>query len=300
MRRLLFTTLATAALAASAGAQSRAPQPDSIPRELVEALLRPYVGTYPGTSQFVIGHVPAELERFIYVPRDARVLGGLVSQQSTSAIFLVRGAMDKVMGDMASELPKLGWNPPPNDPTGRGWGFVPARNATMNGSGLEYCHIGQSLQITPVPLPEGMLQITASVYNFGGRCATQATFVGGRPPQTLPLPTLVNPMGVVMYTSACNSPIAALGGGNGTAERVQTTLTDAQLLDTFAKQLADSGWTPATTPSVVRRTWTKPDTGRVIRELTVTSTAIPGVGCRDVTMNLRPVLAPSGPTTRSP
>ncbi len=292
MPRLLRSLILCVAIAAPLSAQRRAPQPDSIPRALVEALLRPYFGSYPGSTEFFVGKVPPELAPYLYVPKDARVIGGMASQQSTSTVLIVPSSMEQIVAEFGRELPKLGWTPPSDD-FGRAWGFVPARTANMSGNGLEFCHIGQSLQIVPVPLPEGGSQVTVTVQNYGGRCNARA-LAAARPVQATPssLPTLVNPLGVNMSPQACAVPFSPVLGPSSTSERVQMSMAPDALVAAFAKQLSDSGWTAGGTTAVVRRTWTRPDTAGITRELTVTATPTGPQGCYDVSMSVRQLVGP--------
>lgn len=81
-------------------------------------------------------------------------------------------------------------------------------------------------------------------------------------------------------------------GAGGSAERLQTSLTPQQLLDSFARQLSDSGWAAGQTTTTIRRTWTRPEsTTGIVSELTVTAAPLLNspVGCHEVLMQLRQV-----------
>lgn len=280
---LLSMIVASSALEAQ---RSGAQQPDSLPRELVEALVRPAYFGYGAPTEFVVGKIPPALAPFLYVPKGARVLGGMVGINGTAGVVVVQGNVESVSEEYRRELPKLGWTVPP--PLGRTWGFVPANESNSTGNGLEFCHIGQSLQVIPAPAGNNTVQVTATVQN-GGRCNSQITFVGGRPqPQTpIVLPTLVNPLGTATNAVDCNTATMFLGGSNGSTERVKSQLSVEQLLDRFAKQLADSGWKGGAITTVERRVWTAPDTGSAVRELTLTATPMAVAGCEDLSMTVR-------------
>ena len=280
---ILTAIIATATLHAQRPAT---PQPDSLPRELVEALVRPAFFGYGGGTEFVVGRIPPALAPFLYVPKGARILGGMTGINGTTGVVVAQGNVESISEEYRRELPKLGWTAPP--PTGRSWGFIPANESNSTGNGLEFCHIGQSLQVIPVPVGNNTVQVTATVQN-GGRCNNSVTFMGGRaqPPGAVALPVLVNPLGTATNAVDCNTATMFLSGSNGSSERVKSQLSIDQLLERFAKQLADSGWKGGAATTVQRRVWTAPDTGATVRELTLTATPMPVAGCEDLSMTVR-------------
>lgn len=291
-RATACAALTVAASVHLAHAQQTHAASDSLPREFVEALLRNSMGFFPGSgSKFVLGAVPAALAPYLFVPANARVLGGIESPTLTVAVLAVPMSYDDVRITYQREQLKLGWTPPPSYEAMRGWGFMPAPGTMSGGTGLEFCHVGQSLEISVNSEAPGMSQLTATVRGFGGRCSIDVR-AGGRPPGAADLPTLANPPGSAMNPQTCTSgPFISTGAG-GTAERLQTRLTPQQLLDSFARQLGDSGWTAEETTTTIRRTWTRPDsiTG-IVRELTVSAGPMLNspAGCHEVSMQLRRV-----------
>jgi len=286
--------------ASTAGAQvfvssSNAPRgggPDSIPRELVAALLHTSYGGGGPDLEFFVGKVPPTVEPFLYVPPGARILGGYSSFSGTTVALVVRNMNYQEVGAMyGREQPKLGWSPPPSAGDLRGWGFIPAQGSGMT-NGLEFCHIGQSLQI--MPSQEGTnTYIIAQVQNLGGRCSMpNRSLTGGRTtPQTV-LPTVTNPVGVNMNPQVCSQPYVPVVGTSGTTERLETNDSPSKLLDFFARQLADSGWKPAPAAATARRQFARPDSVGNSRELTLTATqftSTSGGSCLDVNMSVRVV-----------
>lgn len=296
MRNVIATALLV--LSSSAAAQGlgfavqpsrTATGPDSIPRDLVLALLR-QTGVGSGT-EFFVGKVPPALEPFMYIPRGARVLGGYTSPYSTTVVLSMPSVPFEQIGPMfGRELQKLGWAPPPSYDDLRGWGFVPSATANATGSGLEFCHIGQSLQI--MPSTDGpTTTVVAQVQNFGGRCSlTNRSSAGGRPAPSI-LPTVTNPVGALMNGNTCLVQFLPQAAPAGTSERLQTAMSPSQLLEHFGKQLADSGFaTVNNVPAAVRRQWTRPDSTGATREVTITATPMTGnntAGCMDVSMSVR-------------
>jgi hypothetical protein len=265
---------------------------DSLPREFVEALLGNYMGFFPGSaSKFVLGKVPTSLAPYLFVPPTARVLGGVESPMMTVAVLSVPMSYEDVRITYQREQPKLGWTPPPSFESMRGWGFMPAPGTMSGGGGLEFCHIGQSLEISVNSARRDATQLTATVRNGAGRCNMDIA-AGGRPPNAAELPALTNPPGSAMNPQTCTYGPFMVTGTGGTAERLQTTLSPQQLLDTFARQLADSGWTAGETSTTIRRSWTRPaGNGPVIRELTITAGPLLNspAGCHEVSMQVRRV-----------
>lgn len=282
-----------AAIAAGAPAQGVPPAgPDSLPRELVEALLRPYLGLYSGAaSGFVVGHVPASLAPFFFVPPGARVLGGIETPSTTVVVLSVPMPVDEVRSAYRREQLRLGWTMP--SPAGpRGWGFVPAPGMTQDGS-LVFCHIGQSIQIVPYQMSSQPLIVTATVQNYGSSCGTQMRF-GMQGSTAMELPVLMNPQDAAMNDRTCVSSTLSLVGSNGTSERLQTKLSPTQLLEHFSRQLSDSGWSASPALAAVRRVWTRPDSGGAARELTLTITPSAVSGCQELSMQVRRVLGAPG------
>src|SRR6185312_7526461 len=227
MRRSTFSacavTLAAACVSATAAAAQNAPAagPEMIPRELAEALLRPYVGfSFNGGGDFVVGKVPPLLAPYLYVPPDAHVIGGIQTQTTTIAVFTVPIPLEQVRLLYAREEPKLGWTQPPAFDAMRGWGFMPAPGTSSSGDGYEYCHIGQSLRILPSYSTGGSTQITATVQNFGGsRCGLQQPNIGGRPVPPPGAPTVFNPDGSQMIDQLDDLRTLAIAALAGAAPR---------------------------------------------------------------------------------
>ena len=286
--RALISTLTVGACTLAAQAP-RSTGPDSLPRELVEALLRSGISAYGGDgSEFVVGRVPTSLAPFLYVPRDANVLGGVENSSNTVAVFKVKMTREELRTTYGRELPRLGWTPSSGRP-GMGWGFMPAPGSGPNGSGFEYCHIGQSLQITANEIPFGV-SVTAVVRNYGGTCAGRVAFVPVSPGGVV-MPRLINPPDAGMNQPSCYQPQPlGVGSARGISERLETSITADKLLEHFARQLADSGWSPAGAQAAsVRRTWTHADTGGTIREITLSITPMANSVCQEVSMQVREV-----------
>lgn len=288
-RRAAAVALSAAVLGAAGvaarplAAQSPARR-DSLPTELVQALLQPYA--VQPSQEFFVGQVPPALAPFLYVPKNARIVGGMSSGNATTAVLELPPGSEDVVSAYQREMPKLGWTVP-SGADGRSYGFVPAAGMNMNGNGLEFCHIGQSAQIIPAPNAARGTRLTITVNGYGGRCGGPRTVFSPQSAEIVRMPTLVNPTGSFMNGQACSVSVALPGRMNGTTERVQSSLSATQMLDFFAKQLADSGWTSPQTVTIVRRTWTHADSANDVRELTLSASSIGGTPCVEMQMQVR-------------
>jgi hypothetical protein len=282
--RLAFALLVTFAVASPAQSL-RSAAPDSLPRELVEALLRPYLGLYTGNgATFAVGRVPESLAPYLFVPPGARVLGGIESASNTIVVLSVSTSVEDLRASYRREQLRLGWTPP--SPGGSRGGFVPAPGTGQEGNSLVFCHIGQSLQIVPYPSTAGSLLVTASVQTYSGLCSNQVRFMSTSP-SGVELPVLLNPDGAGMNSQTCFAASLSSGGGNSTSERLQTNLSPTQLVEHFSRQLSDSGWIVSASAASIRRSWTRPDSAGLSREVTLTITPSPVNGCMEISMQAR-------------
>jgi hypothetical protein len=284
----------------TAAAQATPDTATMLPRELVEALVQPYGGGSNNT-EFFVGKVAPALQPFLFVPTGARIIGSMASPSSTTVVMSAPLNPIEITTQYEREQPKLGWTRPPAVNAMRGWGFGPPPSATPEGAGQEFCHVGQSLRVVPFPNAAGSTRIIVTVQNFGGRCqmSNRVVFVGGQQPR-IALPALENPLGAPMNSVSC-SRVSAIGSSTSSmTERLETPMTAAQLLDHFGKQLADSGWTAAPQLSpMLRRTWTRADSGNTVREATLQIAPLqgtaPGATCEEIALSVRQVPARRAP-----
>jgi hypothetical protein len=132
--------------------------------------------------------------------------------------------------------------------------------------------------------------VTASVQTYSGLCGNQVRFMSTSP-SGIELPVLLNPDGAGMNSPTCYAANLSSMGGNNTSERLQTNLSPAQLIEHFSRQLSDSGWGVSATSASIRRSWTRPDSGGMSREVTLTITPSQVNGCMDVSMQARRMTA---------
>src|SRR5689334_11531619 len=86
---LCATSTAGAQVFVSSSGPARGGGPDSLPRELVTALLRMSTGGSSRDAEFFVGKVPPVIEPYLYVPPGARVLGGYSSYTGTTVAMVV-------------------------------------------------------------------------------------------------------------------------------------------------------------------------------------------------------------------
>jgi hypothetical protein len=108
-----------------------------------------------------------------------------------------------------------------------------------------------------------------------------------------PYPTLFNPSNATdaRMMGDCTSNMMNFGV---TGTVLRTVMTPDALLDHYARQIQDSGWTSLSDGrSIVSRTWTRPDSAGGSVELSLTvSTTTREATCREINLQVRKVQKP--------
>lgn len=285
--------VASLAVAVPATGRSQEPRrlitPDSIPRELAAALIA--AGGFGNDPQILVGSMPEWINNRISIPAGARVLGSAFLGTTVVAVVTMPAASDSVLTQVKSDLLRHGWtNPPP--PPNYGGGFRPASMAATEGP-LTRVTLCADQQTVTVSASRSRGVATNIVY----RVNTSAGYSVCRPPQfqaTRPMfPTLYNPPTAsdARMSGDCSFMFS---GSNGTGATLRTPMTAEALLDHYARQMQDSGWTPSgDRVSVLGRAWTKPDSTGAPVEAVVTVTVPPrDPGCRELNLQVRTVRKP--------
>ena len=277
--RLLFATAVAGARIRNAGAQEPRPltHPDSVPYELAAALAS---GGF-AESQIIVGSAPGWAMQRLFVPTNARVLGSsFIGTNVTTIIELPLGADSAATDQVRSELMQRGWTEPPR-PTYGGGGFRPA---TTTSSGLQ--------SPTRFTLCNGDNALSGDVRRHAGvslflvyRLSSGATtgfchppVFQGRPSTPIRLPTLYEPPGPPDPRAVATCFPQCSGESNGTDGFFRTPMPAEQILEHFARQLADSGWVRARdTVTLARGQWTRPDSSGAVERLILTITVPQGV-----------------------
>jgi hypothetical protein len=260
-----------------ANAQSRLNgTPDSVPRELVEALLASPAlqfmaafGVGGGSPRVVVGTLPSGLAQRLWIPPGATVLGGLESSGQAVAVLQSSMPEDSLKAAYRREQIARGWIAPPARQPMIMSGFAPAPGSPLDPDAqLMFCSGGATLGIDIVQVGSRR-EIRASTIALGENlCATQRPVDMTRFGMRGDRPTLTNPPGTGNGFGENCAQWNSSGGGGGT--KLSTNMTNDQVLAYYAKALADSGWTPANVESV-SRTWTRRDSLGTLAELTLTS-----------------------------
>jgi hypothetical protein len=286
------------AVAAAAGAQEprRLVQNDSIPLELVTALVAS--GGLGGDPQILVGSMPGWVENRIVVPANMRVLGSAFIGTTVVAVLRSSVSPEDAVATLKNELPKRGWKTPPPTPS-YGGGFRPAPVAAVsNGPAtrLTLCGDQQLLGVSAVRRRGVNTDVTLRLTAVGNYspCNPQPLPSG----YTRPLfPTLFNPANAGEMRGGADDCGRSTGFGTGsgsTSTTLRTPMDPAALLEHYAKQIQDSGWTAAAKGgSVVGRTWTRPDSAGNPMELSLSvASSAREASCYELNLQVR--------TTRKP
>jgi hypothetical protein len=287
-----------AALAFTAAATSRAQEPrrlisaDSIPRDLAAALIAS--GGFGADPQILIGSMPEWIGNRLSIPSGARVLGSAFLGTTVVAVVAMPLASDTMMNQLKSDLMRHGWTNPPPQPS-YGGGFRPApAGMTIDRplTRLTLCRDQQTL-IAYASRQRG------TVTDITYRVSTEA---GGysvcRPPQLpagmtrSPFPTLYTPP--TTPDARMSGDCASNYGGSTTSATLQTSMTPEALLDHFARQLQDSGWTSSTDKaSIIGRTWSRTDSsGTPVQAVITVMTPPQNPACRELNLQVRTMQKP--------
>jgi len=269
--------------------------PDSIPVELATALIA--AGGIPGEPVILVGSLPEWFATRVTVPKTARVLGAASSGNVVVGIYSVRGAADTAVTELKTTLVAQGWKLPPPPPVYAGGGFRPATSLpqtqqTGSSTRATLCRDDQMLTVSGAPTRGGATNVTLRMLTSLGPASYTSCNPPPRPEMPVnrtPFPTLYDPpvTGTVVVPNACFPSYN--NNTSGTSTYLRSTLSPELVLDHYARQLQDSGWTPSAPPTVpVGRTFTRRDSTGAPLEVTLTVAASPkNANCRDVTMQVR-------------
>ena len=295
LTRALLTLCLVAPVARSLAQEPRRlATPDSIPVELATALIAS--GGLGGEPILLVGSLPEWFSTRITVPSEARVLGSASLGSTVVGIYNVRTAPDVAVSELKTALLARGWKNPPPPPV-YGGGFRPA---TMSPQFLQaspttratLCRDDGTLIVSAAPARGGATNVTLRLSTLVGPTAYSTCNPPPRPemPANRPMfPTLYDPPITGEATTAPNACFPNYNGLSSTQNYLRTTLSPDLVLEHYARQLQDSGWT-ATAPalSTVGRTFTRRDSTGAPIDLTLTVAASPkGPACRDVSMQVR-------------
>ena len=271
------------------GAQDprRLAQPDSIPIDLATALIG--AGSVGSEPQILVGSLPEWVTQRIVIPPGARILGSAFQGTAVVGVASVPGtSADSLMAGVRRELLSHGWKNPPPQPSYGGFRSAQMASAGVDPSRLMLCGSDdQTLTVFAAPHRGTSTTITyrLTTYAAYGPCRAQPV-----PPMYSrpPFPTLYNPPATAdpRLMGSCEQ---SLNGSSGTSTAFRASLSATEILDRYARQLADSGWTAeGSGTSIVGRSWTRPDsTGAPVQVSVTVTTPARDSTCHDVNMQLR-------------
>jgi hypothetical protein len=287
MSKSLWILLPVVTLTTPAIAQA---QGELVPKALAEALLS---SRGEGKTSIVVGALPPSLQPKLALPADAKVMGGTDSQSGASAIILLDGPLNAAAERFHAEVIKRGWEPEDQGPQRFGGDFIDApvgqRRPVSGGRPDTYCGRAGTLLVRYEP--DGFAQTRVIVATTGdNRCAMMRdAMLSSRsmgPEGRMRAPILINPPQARLqdYGSACSGQFNSTSGGPGAL--LSSTISPAEILAHYAKQLADSGWKES--GSGVSASWSRADSAGSVREyqITITTTSANPM-CRKVEAELR-------------
>jgi hypothetical protein len=295
--RPLAALLSAIALATPSGA-SRAQEPrrllesESVPLELAAALVA--AGGFSGEPQLLVGAMPEWIANRLFIPTGAHVLGSAFLGTTVVGVITVGDAPDTAIANIQRQLLQRGWTNPPPPPTYGGGGFRPAPVAATTGpvTRITLCGDQQLLTVSGA-------RRRGAITNITFRVVGTMQYSVCRPPQMStsmirpPFPTLYDPANAAdgRMTGDCSTTI---GGSSGTGTTLRTSMTTEAILDHYAKQIRDSGWTPfGDKAPIVGRSWTRTDsTGAPIEMSLTVNTSTRDPSCHDLNLQVRTLRKP--------
>ena len=219
----------------------------AVPRELVTAFMALNDPT-GGNAQIVVGRLPEDRVAAM-IPSGGRVLGGVTTggqRGGRSTTFITMAvAPDSAMALVASQLERAGLKPAPafeSMRSGSGGGFsVTTIGYGPAGNMLNYCSDTASVFASAAEREGGSfvrLMVSRSLRNTMCDPAMRDRM---RPPrfEELEMPTLRPPAGMTGGSAGTSSS----GDSRETSVRLRGGQSPAELLDYFAPQLQEQGWT---------------------------------------------------------
>lgn len=295
---------ASLALVALASSEVSAQRPVDASPELIDAILRHAYRFEGGNVRVVNGRAPEDIANF-YVPPGTRVLGSVVYGSSVRVFATTRSPVDSLRDLYTRALAPSGWRPF-SWGANRG-GFVDARRDTP----IIFCRDGAQLQIqrqsgttgvhdlildyrdgmgpcdrmAGMGTASGWASATATTVRSSSGALVEGPFADGPRFPTLHSPEEASASG----RARCYAAGGPGRGSMGTGTMIVATMTAAELLRHYAKQLEAGGWraSPSAGREAAVGTWTLADTSGV-KDLTlqVVESSRTARGCFDVQMRM--------------
>lgn len=286
-RLLLVTTI----IAATTASCTREPsQQQSVPIDLATALAAAGGFGATGEPQILVGRLPEWFADRMYVPPQARLLGSAFQGRTLVAALVVPSLSDTVVQHLQHGLTQRGWTLPPSSSSFIG-GFPPQRpSATQAATRFTVCRERQTLNAWIWRRQDDSTTVLVRLYppaDVSVCNEPQSSAVA----QRAEFPALTNPAGFdASPGSACWPPPP--GGMSMSTTRLQTTLNPDAILEHYARQLSDSGWSPLGGASV-GRTWTHAHPTGAHSQVSITVSApLRDPSCREIQFVYRSLSRP--------
>lgn len=295
---LLVLLGAAPLLAQAPAAAPRRPPSDSVPRELVLALL-------PGSDGLRVGEPAGDLPREL-VPASGRVLGSVEYGGTSTTLVVVAQPEHEAVAAFEAQGHAAGWTAPPPRPRTAMYGEEHTRGfvttSTENRMTMAIGPMGvggtRSTSATPLCKGDGMVSVVPSPWAGGRTLLRVMTMRAGDYSPCRPREDATADAQLMRSVRVYDSIVPALrpppraqvrwaGGGGSTGEWttqavIETSLTSADLLAHYATEMTREGWTPlgpaAATPSVALQAWRRTSTTGQLWHATLLFAARPEPG----------------------
>lgn len=252
-------------------------QPAAIPLELAMALTGSGGLGAEADPVVLVGSIPAWVTQRVAIPSGWRTLGSAFLGTTVIAVVQVPTSNDTLIKEFEQHLHRNGWKAPPPQPSQMyASGFrPPPPAATIERASRRFTACREN-QVLSSWISRQQALATTIVFRLGQSAANSTCNPREPDPRMLQAmrergePTLIDPSPWDFGRSGCQQED---GGWSGSETQYRSPMTADQILDHYARQLADSGW--LATPSrqaPVARTWTRTDAGGVPRRMTLTVT----------------------------
>jgi hypothetical protein len=264
------------------------PAEDSIPRELVVALLNLQPGP-GGGNDIRVGKAPDDVPPEL-LPPGLQVLGSVNQFETAIIVVIAPQPPDTAIGTLEARLVSLGWTNPPTPRMPQPRGFVAADFGVGSFDRPEVLCRGEEFVTLSGTYRRSGGSVIKISYNRGQRysaCkARQDAAMYRSPYDEAPVPTLRAPFGSMMKDG---NGMSSSGSTVTTSTRLSTRLKPAEIVAHYDKQMRDQGWTAGTegnVPFLAARTYVKNDDKARSWTAVLTSLTLPDATEQDVTLRL--------------
>jgi hypothetical protein len=260
--RFRVSLLSVLAAASSAGAQN-----EVVPRQLALSIVHfQNVGTYQyfgqgGGDASLSTDVPASITTVIPTPPRGSVTGSITWPRMSDVFGVAEGSVETVRSWFAEEFKRRGFLVTSDETERARFGGFRDADAGSVGRGSGYCAADNLINADFLPLDQRRVEYRIRVTTAHQNC--RSTAPRGRAPgfvDPLDFPILLNPANATQTQASFPQGCAEREFGSGSmGVMLATTMTPAELLKHYDRQMASSGWKQVPIPSSVNSVWSKAD-----------------------------------------